>query len=59
MFSKKTKRFEIKEEQSIGSGVIQIIVDSVTGVNYICPVGMGFSGITPLLDEEGKVVIDK
>lgn len=59
MFEKKAKRFQVKEEQSLGLGAIQIVVDSATGVNYILSIGTGVSGITPLLDENGNVVIDK
>ncbi len=54
---KKAKRFVIKEEQDLGMGAVRIIVDTVTGVNYL---GSGISpGITPLLDSSGNVVIDK
>ena len=60
MFSnKKEKRFIVKEEQGIQLGAIQIVVDTVTGVNYLMTVGSGPLGITPLLDENGNVVIDK
>ncbi len=59
MFEKKEKRFKLKEEQGFGMGAIQIVVDTVTGVNYILTVGAAVSGITPLLDENGNVVIDK
>lgn len=56
---KKEKRFIVKEEQGMAFGVVQIVVDTVTGVNYIMTVGNGPSGLTPLLDENGNVVIDK
>ncbi len=57
---KKGKRFVIKEEQGLGmSGAVQIIVDTVTGVNYLNAVGSLPTGITPLLDSNGNVVIDK
>ena len=60
MFSnKKEKRFIVKEDQGIHLGVIEIVVDTVTGVNYLMTVGFGPTGITPLLDENGNVVIDK
>ena len=60
MFEKKEKRFKVKEEQSLGMGALEIVVDSVTGVNYLLSAGMnGTSGITPLLDENGNVVIDR
>ena len=56
MFDKNNKRFVIKEKQTFGVSEIQIIVDTVTGVNYICT---SISGLTPLLDSNGNVVIDK
>lgn len=60
MFEKKEKRFQVKSEESFGLvGAIQIIVDKVTGVNYIVTTGAALSGITQLLDENGNVVIDK
>lgn len=54
MFGKKEKRFSVKEMESYGgSGTIK------TGVNYIMTEGVGGSSITPLLDSNGNVVIDK
>lgn len=58
MFEKKEKRFKVKFEESFGLGGVQIIVDTATGVNYVLTVGTGISGLTPLLDEYGNVVID-
>ncbi len=56
---KKAKRFVVKKEQGLGmAGAIQIIVDTVTGINYLCTIGASMSGITPLLDRNGNVVID-
>ncbi len=55
---KKEKRFIIKEEQGLAFGGIYIILDTVTGVNYITTSASGPTGITPLLDKDGKVVID-
>lgn len=55
---KKEKRFVIKEEQSLGFGAVYIVVDTVTGVNYLATVGTAMNGITPLLDSMGNVVID-
>ena len=54
----KKKRFVVKEEQSIGLGAVQIVVDTETGVNYLLTIGTGVSGLTPLLDRNGAVVID-
>ena len=60
MFEKKEKRFRVKEMESYsGSGTIRIIVDTKTGVNYIMTEGVGGSSITPLLDNNGKVMIEK
>lgn len=57
---KKTKRFVVKEEQGLGiAGAVQIIVDTVTGVNYLNTVGSSITGITPLLDSKGNVIIDE
>ena len=36
-----------------------MVVDKKTGVNYLITVGSELHGITPLLDENGNVVIDK
>ena len=58
MFEKNEKRFVVKEEQLLGLGAVQTILDKVTGVNYINTIGASMSGITPLLDSSGKVVID-
>lgn len=61
MFKKevKKKRFVFKEEQRTAFGGIYIVVDKKTGVNYLMTTGTGPSAMTPLLDSEGNVVIDK
>lgn len=51
------KRFKVIETQHISGGIIKIIVDTYTGVHYLASSGMGVSGMTPLLDKNGKVVI--
>ena len=60
--SKKNNRFEISEKEGSSlkdAGLVQIIVDKQTGVNYLW-VKSGYSGgLTPLLDEEGKPIITK
>lgn len=56
---KKAKRFVVREEQGLGmAGAVQIIVDTVTGVNYLNTVDASMTGITPLLDSNGNVIID-
>lgn len=56
---KKVNRFYIKAVENIPTlGRMTIFVDRETGVNYIHSwVGSG-SGITPLLDANGEVVVD-
>ncbi len=52
---KKEKRFEKTYSQDMGC--TSIFVDRETGVNYLC-INSGYgTGITPLLDREGKPVI--
>lgn len=58
MKKKKKKRFIVKEDQSSGFSSIRIIVDTDTGVNYLCTVETAMTGLTPLLDKNGNVVID-
>ncbi len=55
---KKKERFVTKSEQGIGLGFIEVIVDTETGVNYLCTGGATPESIIPLLDKDGKVVID-
>lgn len=59
---KKEERFEavFTDGSSLkDSGLLQIIVDRETGVNYLIWKSGYAGGITPLLDSEGKVVIEK
>lgn len=56
--AKKEKRFVVKEQQDLGFGAMYVLVDTKTGVNYLATVGLAVSGITPLLDANGNVVID-
>lgn len=62
---KKEKRFIVKSATSVEFGsmlTMRVMVDTVTGVNYLVTSGDGVGGITPsvipLLDKEGKVVVD-
>ncbi len=53
------KRFEVLLKEHIDGGILKIIVDHETGAHYLASSGMGVSGMTPLLDKEGKPVIKK
>lgn len=58
--NKKDQRFYVKSIDDVPSfGRIMILVDRNTGVNYLqSMVGTG-SGITPLLDKNGQVVVEE
>lgn len=58
---KKQERFVVKETHTIGLCALSVICDTATGVHYLAAGGDAFtlSSITPLLDENGKVVIEK
>ena len=58
MAKKKPDRFVIKENQGLGAGMLYVVVDTQTGVNYLAVGGLTPSYITPLLDANGNVVID-
>ena len=55
---KMKKRFKVKLKEHLSGGIIKIVVDTETGVNYLMTSGLGLSGMTPLLDKDGKIVID-
>ena len=52
------KRFEVKETQGVLS-TGKIIVDTQTGVNYLFWQEVYAGGLTPLLDRNGNVVVDR
>lgn len=56
----KDKRFDvIYTQSSFSNGTTYIYVDRETGVHYlVVSSGIG-NGVTPLLDSEGKPVINK
>ena len=52
MAEKKNKRFVVTYSQDLGT--VQIIQDTLTGVNYL---RTSDSGLTVLVDENGKPVV--
>lgn len=52
-------RFEVALKEHIGGGTLKIIRDNETGVQYLVSSGIGGSGMTPLLDENGKPIVIK
>lgn len=57
--AKEEKRFKVIYEQNdiIKSPIIQIWLDTETGVNYLFRGAAYGGGLTPLLDSDGKPVI--
>ncbi len=55
----KEKRFKKVYNQGAFDGGIEIWEDIETGVNYMFKISGYAGGLTPLLDENGKVVITK
>lgn len=49
-------RFELIYKQHISGGILKIIRDKETGVQYLISSGLGVSGMTPLLDKNKEVV---
>ena len=59
---KREPRFEVlshEGNQLKDSGLIQIIVDKETGVNYLWVKSGYAGGLTPLLERDGKPVVTK
>ena len=55
-------RFEVilKEGNSLtNAGLVQIIVDKETGVNYLWVVSGYAGGLTPLLEADGRPILTK
>ena len=59
---KKDNRFEIVEHEGSQlkeSGLVQVIVDKETGVNYLFHCSGYAGGLTPLLNKDGKPVVSE
>lgn len=57
MFNKKEKRFVFLLQEDGFATANRILVDTKTGVNYLVVVHGEGTGVTPLLDANGKVVV--
>lgn len=58
--NKKESRFDVGSIEQQGNGIVSVITDEKTGVQYLLGIvpNMG-SGMTVLVDEEGKPLIEK
>ncbi len=60
--NKKENRFTVVYKNGSylkDEGVRQILVDTETGANYLAWTNGSAGGITPLLDQDGKVVVSR
>lgn len=58
MFEKRKERFTVKSTEAFRGGDLSVLVDGQTGVQYLAYVGMGCSSIIPLLDRDGKPLVE-
>lgn len=48
----------MKSTESFRGGDLSVLVDGQTGVQYLAFVGMGCSNLIPLLDRDGKPLVE-
>ena len=56
MAKKKNERFKVRKNQGVFQ-TYEVIVDIETGVNYLVVTSGVGTGVTPLLDREGRPLI--
>ena len=59
MFEKKEKRFVVKSTEGLHGRVLDVVVDSQTGVNYVTFLGSASAPLSLLLDRDGKPLADE
>ena len=52
-------RFLLKSRESLHGRELDVVVDSQTGVNYVTYLGSASAPLSPLLDKDGKPLVDK
>ena len=58
MFEKRKERFTVKSTESFRGGDLSVLVDGQAGVQYLAFVGMECSNLIPLLDRDGKPLVE-
>ncbi|PPA69814.1 DUF6440 family protein [Jeotgalibacillus proteolyticus] len=60
MFKKEEGRFHVKSSEYFSNTQLTVLIDKETGVHYLHSwITSGGGGLTPLLDENGDVIINK
>lgn len=52
-------RFVLKSREILHGWELDVVVDSQTGVNYVTYLGSASAPLSPLLDKDGKPLVDK
>ena len=52
-------RFVLKSRESLHGRELDVVVDSQTGVNYATYLASSSAPLSPLLDRDGKPLVDK
>ena len=59
MFEMHQGRFVLKSREILHGRVLDVVVDSQTGVNYVTYLGSASAPLSPLLDRDGKPLADE
>lgn len=59
MFEMHQGRFVLKSREILHGRVLDVVVDSQTGVNYVTFLGSASAPLSPLLDKDGKPLADE
>mgnify|MGYP005781103179 FL=1 len=59
MFEMHQGRFVLKSREILHGRVLDVVVDSQTGVNYVTFLGSASAPLSPLLDRDGKPLADE
>ena len=51
-------RFVLKSRESLHGRELDVVVDSLTGVNYVTYLASSSAPLSPLLDKDGKPLTD-
>lgn len=52
-------RFVLKSRESLHGRELDVVVDSQTGVNYVTYLASASAPLSPLLDKDGKPLVDE
>lgn len=59
MFEMHQGRFVLKSRESLHGRELDVVVDNQTGVNYVTYLASSSAPLSPLLDKDGKPLVDE